>query len=39
MHVLEMNVVTEVRKPKSPKVDTNVLPWANGVPVSSLHWK
>lgn len=38
MYVLDMNVVTELRKLKPPKVDKNVPAWANSVPLSSLLW-
>ena len=37
MYLLDTNVVAELRKAKSPKVDKNVLAWANSVSVSSLH--
>ena len=41
MYVLDMNVFTELRRPKSLYVDKNenVLACANSVPGSSLHWK
>lgn len=37
MYLLDTNVVAELRKAQSPKVDRNVLAWSNSVPVSSLH--
>lgn len=37
MYLLDTNVVAELRKAHSPKVDRNVLAWSNSVPVSSLH--
>ena len=37
MYLLDTNVVAELRKARSPKVDKNVLAWANSIPVSSLH--
>lgn len=37
MYLLDTNVVAELRKASSPKVDKNVLAWANSIPVSSLH--
>ena len=37
MYLLDTNVVAELRKAQSPKVDRNVLAWSNSVPASSLH--
>ncbi len=36
MYLLDTNVIAELRKAKSPKVDQKVLVWANSVPVASL---
>ncbi len=36
MYLLDTNVIAELRKAKSPKVDQNVLAWANGVSAASL---
>ena len=36
MYLLDTNVVSELRKAKSGKIDNNVLAWANSVATSSL---
>ena len=36
MYLLDTNVVAELRKAKSPKVDQNVLAWANHVSAARL---
>ena len=36
MYLLDTNVIAELRKAKSPKVDQNVLAWANRVSAASL---
>ncbi|MEJ2419434.1 MAG: type II toxin-antitoxin system VapC family toxin [Exilibacterium sp.] len=36
MYLLDTNVVSELRKAKSGKIDKNVLAWANSVATSSL---
>lgn len=36
MYLLDTNVISELRKAKSGKVDTNVVAWANSVPATSL---
>jgi len=36
MYLLDTNVIAELRKAKSPKVDQNVLAWANSVSAASL---
>ncbi len=36
MYLLDTNVVSELRKAKSCKIDKNVLAWANSVATSSL---
>ena len=37
MYLVDTNVISELRKARSSKVDKNVLAWANSVPASSLH--
>ena len=39
MYLVDTNVISELRQARSPQVDKNVLSLANGVAVSSLHWK
>ena len=36
MYLLDTNVIAELRKAKSPKVDQRVLVWANSVSAASL---
>ena len=36
MYLLDTNVIAELRKAKSPKVDQKVLVWANSVSAASL---
>jgi len=36
MYLLDTNVISELRKAKSSKVNQNVLNWANGVSAASL---
>ncbi len=36
MYLLDTNVIAELRKAKSPKVDQKVLAWANSVSAASL---
>ena len=36
MYVLDTNVIAELRKTTSPKVDQKVLAWASSVPTASL---
>ena len=36
MYLLDTNVISELRKAKSSKVNQNVLDWANGVSAASL---
>ena len=36
MHLLDTNVISELRKADSPSVNPNVLAWAKGVPADSL---
>ncbi len=36
MYLLDTNVIAELRKTKSPKIDQNVLAWANSVSAASL---
>ncbi len=36
MYLLDTNVIAELRKAKSPKVDQKVLTWANSVSAASL---
>ena len=36
MYLLDTNVIAELRKAKSPKIDQNVLAWANSVSAASL---
>ena len=36
MYLLDTNVIDELRKAKSPKVDQKVLAWANSVSAASL---
>jgi toxin FitB len=37
MYLLDNNVVSELRKAKSGKIDKNVLAWANSVATASLY--
>lgn len=37
MYLLDTNVVSELRKAKSGKIDKNVLAWANSVATASLY--
>ena len=37
MYLMDTNVVSELRKAKSGKVDNSVLAWAGGVAASSLY--
>ncbi len=36
MYLLDTNVVSEMRKGRSPKADGNVIEWANSVPAASM---
>ena len=36
MYLLDTNVIAELRKAKSPKIDQKVLAWANSVSAASL---
>lgn len=36
MYLLDTNVIAELRKAKSPKIDQNVLAWAHSVSAASL---
>ncbi len=36
MYLFDTNVVSELRKAKSDKADTNVVAWANNVPIARL---
>ena len=36
MYLLDTNVIAELRKAKSPKIDQKVLTWANSVSAASL---
>ena len=37
MFLVDTNVISELRKATLPKVDKNVLAWANSIPPSSLY--
>ena len=37
MFLVDTNVIAELRKARSPRVDKNVLAWANSIPPSSLY--
>ena len=37
MYLLDTNVVSELRKAKSGKVDKKVIAWAENIPVINLH--
>ena len=36
MHLLDTNVISELRKAGSPNISSNVLAWANSVPANGL---
>ena len=36
MHLLDTNVISELRKANSPNANPNVLAWANNVPTETL---
>ena len=37
MYLLDTNVISELRKAASPKIDRHVLGWSNSVSAASLH--
>ena len=37
MYILDTNVVSELRKIGTPRIDANVAGWARSVPLASLH--